>query len=119
MQSSKVRRLLGRGTYVGCANLPHASVVIDERIITPGAFVNIVFKARLSSPLDHLAKSAAKSNPDETDAEENDEAESAFLLGKNEGGDLRAEDAPQSVHAPRWPMVSIPRHSIFIKSYHR
>lgn len=92
--------------------------VIDERIITPGAFVNIVFKARLSSPLDHLAKSAAESKSDEPDAEAGEEVENAFLLGKNEGGDLKAEDAPHSVHAPRWPVVSILISSIFTKGYH-
>jgi hypothetical protein len=108
-QSSKVRRLLcfGRSTYASRANLSDTSTVIDERIITPGAFVNIVFKARLSSPLAHVAKSAAESKPDGSDAEGEDEGEADFLLGKKEGGDLKAEDAPQSVHAPRWPTVSI------------
>ena len=98
------------GTY---ANLLYATAVIGERIITPGAYVNIVFKARLSSPLDHLAKSAEESKPDGPDAEAEDET--AFLLGKKEGGDLKAEDAPQSVHAPHWPTVSVPRRSLLTK----
>ena len=104
----------GCGTYAGCTNLLSATTVIDERIITPGAFVNIVFKARLSSPLDHLAKSAEESKHDERDAEAEDET--AFLLGKKEGGDLKAEDAPQSVHAPRWPAVSTFRPILYQRS---
>lgn len=106
----------GRGTYTGCANLLSTTAVIDERIITPGAFVNIVFKARLSSPLDHLAKSAGESKDVEADVEAEDET--AFLLGKKEGGDLKAEDAPQSVHAPRWPAVSTLNDLSFIKDQH-
>ena len=118
MLNSKVLSPCRRGTYAVYANLPYVFAVIEERIITPGAFVNIVFKARLSSPLDPLAKSAAESKPDEAGAEAEDEAETAFLLGKKEGGDLSAEDAPQSVHAPRWPTVSTLQPSIFTKDYY-
>ncbi|SRR5258708_2610009 len=95
------------------------SLVIGERIITPGAIVQLIFKLQLSSPLESSsndedsAPSFLSRKPEETDvdfekrrAKAADERESYFLGSKKEAEEGIVND--QLAHAPYWPEVEHP-----------
>jgi len=89
--------------------------VIGERIITPGAIVQLIFKLRLTSPLESSSDDREESavpflsrKPEESDidfekrrAKAADERESSFLSSKKEAEEGSVND--QLAHAPYWP----------------
>jgi len=78
------------------------SLVIGERLVTPGAFVQLVFKVRLLSTIPEVMTEPKTPNPVEKAADE--EVDNAFLLSKSEIEDLPSYK-PQWAHAPHWPAV--------------
>lgn len=84
-------------------------LVIDERIITPEAMVNLVIKARLDPP-----GGSGRAPVDDNESEEsvakakkaNEKKDYAFLTGRRD-----AEEMPEGLkalgqaHAPYWPAV--------------
>lgn len=76
--------------------------VIGERLVTPGAFVQLVFKARV------VPAFAQPSSSDRKNIEEDEDAENTFLTSKTEAEDMPSYK-PQWSHAPHWPSVSFPR----------
>ena len=87
-------------------------IVIGERIVTPGAIVQLVFKLRLTPPTAALAGPTIPSpepTPEERKKEiqEEDEREQAFLTSKEDADELLPGlTIPGVAHAPRWPVVS-------------
>lgn len=86
--------------------------VIGERIVTPGAFVQLVFKLRLTPPSSLLSESTRVPPPEPTVEErkrqviEEDEKEQAFLQSKEDADTLLPGlTTPGFAHAPRWPQV--------------
>jgi len=86
--------------------------VIGERIITPSAIVQLVFKLRLVSPLESsLSTGGAESLVGETDVDTakriatfEGERTQAFLNSKKEAEDLQPGDPGFGfAHAPYWP----------------
>src|SRR5260370_20302937 len=89
---------VGHSLHVIMEHSSPISLVIGERIITPGAIVQLIFKLRLSSPLEsssddgeHSAAPFLSRKPEETDvdfekrrAKAADERESCFLSSKKE-----------------------------------
>jgi translocation protein SEC63 len=78
--------------------------VIGERLVTAGAFVQLVFKARVVPTFAQVSK-PPKQDPEDSDAEE--EVETAFLMSKGEAEDMPSYK-PEWSHAPHWPSVSLP-----------
>lgn len=79
-------------------------VVIGERLVTPGAFVQLVFKVRLLSSMPEVMAEPRELTAAEKAAEE--EADNVFLMSKAEVEDLPSYQ-PQAAHAPHWPAVCI------------
>lgn len=81
-------------------------VVIGERLITPGAIVQLVFKVRLASPT--AAKSATSDSSEDSEKVDkvNEEKDEAFLTSRKEAEDLEPGQAGSGLaHAPFWPEV--------------
>ncbi|KIM21614.1 hypothetical protein M408DRAFT_333359 [Serendipita vermifera MAFF 305830] len=97
----RAKSLLSAARHMGKLDIVDAQFkVIGERIITPGAFVQLVFKVRLLSSLPEVISEPKTPNPVEKAAE--DEADNAFLLSKSEIEDMPSYK-PQWAHAPHWP----------------
>ena len=88
--------------------------MIGERIITPSAIVQLVFKLRLVSPLEpSQSTGGAESVAGKTDvdtskriATSESERTQAFLNSKKEAEDLQPGDSGFGfAHAPYWPEV--------------
>lgn len=77
--------------------------------MTPGAFVQLVFKVRQTSP---FSEGSASNIPKAINKDTEAEADEKFLLNKNEMEDLPGYK-PQWAHAPYWPTV---RFLPFVKS---
>lgn len=87
--------------------------MIGERLVTPGAFVQLVFKLRLASP---LADNTVAKKLDTEDKTAEEEADKAFLISKNDTEEIPGYEA-QWAHAPHWPAVSIFIHFFFLSSH--
>ncbi|KZV78925.1 hypothetical protein EXIGLDRAFT_847034 [Exidia glandulosa HHB12029] len=82
--------------------------VIGEKVVTPSAIMQLVFKLRLTPP---LAKTTANAEPEETDVDKikqrlklDDEADEKFLAGKKDAEDLEpGMQGSGYAHAPYWP----------------
>lgn len=98
---------LGFGALVSC--LSSLCIVIGERIITPGAIVQLVFKVRLNPP----STQPHQNDDEEIDVEKlrrslkaNEDRDSVFLNSKKEADDLDSGDRGSGfAHAPFWPEV--------------
>ncbi|KAG8935466.1 secretory subunit [Tulasnella sp. 418] len=93
--------------------------VIGERIITPGAIVQLVFKLRVVSPTAKPtpAVSNGTATPDKEDDSHNEELklEEEFLTSKQEAEDLQPGAVPlEEAHAPYWPSARKPQWWIMI-----
>jgi translocation protein SEC63 len=77
--------------------------VIGERLVTPGAFVQLVFKLRLVSPLSDGVAAKKQENEDKVAEEDKDKA---FLISKGDMEELPGYKA-QWAHAPHWPAVCL------------
>jgi translocation protein SEC63 len=101
-------------SFVSLTNGPFRFEVIGERIITPSAVVQLVFKLRLVSPLESSGSTKSIGPlPGETDvdtakrtATPESERTQAFLNSKKEAEDLEPVDSGFGfAHAPYWPEV--------------
>ncbi|KDQ14189.1 hypothetical protein BOTBODRAFT_132671 [Botryobasidium botryosum FD-172 SS1] len=76
--------------------------VIGERLVTPGAIVQLVFKVRLAPPNGTPTPPEAEKSAQEIKADE--EKDNAFLVSKKEAEDLEPGQAGSGLaHAPYWP----------------
>lgn len=89
--------------------------VVGERLITPGAIVQLVFKVRVEPPIQSTdATPTSVNGDDETEIDRvkrevkaNEERDNEFLSGKTEAEELDAGDSGSGfAHAPYWPDVS-------------
>ncbi|KAG9016960.1 secretory subunit [Tulasnella sp. JGI-2019a] len=90
--------------------------VIGERIVTPGAIVQMVVKLRLTPPT--VAKSTGQSTPPEQTVDERKKQirkEEEFLNGKNDTDELYPGlTTPGHAHAPHWPQLRKPTWWVMI-----
>jgi translocation protein SEC63 len=100
----QAKGLINASKHIGKLEIVDAQFkVIGERLVTPGAFVQLVFKLRLDSPLsDGVA--ANKLESEDKSAEE--EKDKAFLISKGDTETLPGYKA-QWAHAPHWPAVCL------------
>ncbi|KAG8826554.1 secretory subunit [Serendipita sp. 411] len=97
---NRARGLLAATSHISRLDVYDASFrVVGERIITPGAFVQLTFKVR---QVQLLSGSPARKEqtPEEVSAEA--AADAAFLESKAEVEDIPSYQ-PQWAHAPYWP----------------
>ncbi|KAG8865289.1 secretory subunit [Tulasnella sp. 330] len=90
--------------------------VIGERIVTPGAIVNMVIKLRLTPPTMIPSKSEP-TEPEETVEERKKQIkkEEDFLNGKTDADELfPGLTTPGSAHAPYWPQLRKPTWWVMI-----
>ncbi|PVG00556.1 DnaJ-domain-containing protein [Serendipita vermifera] len=98
----RTKSLLSAASHVGRLDVVDAQFkVIGERLITPNAFVQLVFKVRLVAPLSEDPLDVNDLDSAALAAEE--EADAAFLLSKGDTEDMPSYQ-PQWAHAPHWPV---------------
>ncbi|GJJ07811.1 hypothetical protein Clacol_002016 [Clathrus columnatus] len=83
--------------------------VIGERLVTPGAIVQLIFKLRVCPPFASLIQSNGASN-ERRESKIDAELDQAFLTDKKDFEDLPAGERLSGwVHAPLWPSDRKPR----------
>lgn len=79
--------------------------MIGERIVTPGAIVQLLFKLRLTPPTQAPTEPSTELTPEQRKQEIREE--DAFLTGKEDTAELLPGlQVPGYVHAPYYPAVS-------------
>lgn len=86
-------------------------LVIGERIVTPAAIVQLVFKVRLATPATRRSPAPESDNTDVDETKRSikarDEREQTFLASKKDAEDLATGNTESNLaHAPYWPQVS-------------
>jgi len=79
--------------------------VIGDKIITPGAYVNLVLKLRVAPPLSTTAPNKSKNDSSPANQKKDEE----FLLGREEVEPLQPGAIVPLAHAPHWPALRRPQ----------
>lgn len=90
------------------------SSVVGEKAVTPGSFVQLNLKVRITPPSYSPPPSLQiNGKPDDLAVEEADEKDLDELIGRKKAGTMgETPDIP--VHAPRFPVTRMPTWSVFV-----